>query len=417
MNSCCWALHCMWGGDGDRFLDKAATVPLDYTKRSESPVYNNKKFSSNGGNSPSPAPPALAFNNNNNNNPWRLCTVTQVEEVKLLVRMLPIWVTNLMFSVVFAQVGTLFLNQGTTLDRHVSGNFEIPAASMSFFVTFSICVCLPFYDKFFVPFVRRFTTDERGLTLLQRIGVGQVISTVSIMVAAVVEMHRLRVAQSLNLSPSSSISSSSFSSFSSSSLSSSSSSSSSLPSSVQESLPMSIFWLLPQYVLTGVCEVFISVGQMEFFLDQAPDSMRSLGSALYLSTVATGSFISSLLVSIVTKITYNENGGWIGNDLNQSHMDYFYWLLAALSIVNLAAYILCASCYTYKNNANKNFPTSELFSSAKTTTVVTLQGPRHIAAADSSDSSGPLSPTHCITVPPPPHGIDMLPLGGYKELT
>ncbi len=408
MNSCCWALHCMWGGDGDRFLDKAATVPLDYTKRNESPVYNNKKFSSNGGGSPSPAPPALAFNNNNN--PWRLCTVTQVEEVKLLVRMLPIWVTNLMFSVVFAQVGTLFLNQGTTLDRHVSGNFEIPAASMSFFVTFSICVCLPFYDKFFVPFVRSFTTDERGLTLLQRIGVGQVISTVSIMVAAVVEMHRLRVAQSLNSSPSSSISS-----FSSSSL---SSSSSSLPSSVQESLPMSIFWLLPQYVLTGVCEVFISVGQMEFFLDQAPDSMRSLGSALYLSTVATGSFISSLLVSIVTKITYNENGGWIGNNLNQSHMDYFYWLLAALSIVNLAAYILCASCYTYKNNANKKFSTSELFSSAKTaTTVVTLQGPRLIAAADSSDSSGPLSPTHCITVPPPPHGIDMLPLGGYKELT
>lgn len=395
----------MWGGDGDRFLDKAATVPLDYTKRSESPVYNNKKFSSNGGSSPSPSPPAFN-NNNNNNNPWRLCTVTQVEEVKLLVRMLPIWVTNLMFSVVFAQVGTLFLNQGTTLDRHVSGNFEIPAASMSFFVTFSICVCLPFYDKFFVPFVRSFTTDERGLTLLQRIGVGQVISTVSIMVAAVVEMHRLRVAQSLNLSPSS-ISSSSFSSF----------SSSSLSSSVQESLPMSIFWLLPQYVLTGVCEVFISVGQMEFFLDQAPDSMRSLGSALYLSTVATGSFISSLLVSIVTKITYNENGGWIGNDLNQSHMDYFYWLLAALSIVNLAAYILCASCYTYKNNANKNFSTSELFSSSKTTTVVTLQGPRLIAAADSSDSSGPLSPTHCITVPPPPHGIDMLPLGGYKELT
>jgi peptide/histidine transporter 3/4 len=387
----------MWGGDGDRFLDKAATVPLDYTKRSESPVYNNKKFSSNGGSSPSPSPPAFN-NNNNNNNPWRLCTVTQVEEVKLLVRMLPIWVTNLMFSVVFAQVGTLFLNQGTTLDRHVSGNFEIPAASMSFFVTFSICVCLPFYDKFFVPFVRSFTTDERGLTLLQRIGVGQVISTVSIMVAAVVEMHRLRVAQSLNLSPSSI-------------------SSSSLSSSVQESLPMSIFWLLPQYVLTGVCEVFISVGQMEFFLDQAPDSMRSLGSALYLSTVATGSFISSLLVSIVTKITYNENGGWIGNDLNQSHMDYFYWLLAALSIVNLAAYILCASCYTYKNNANKNFSTSELFSSSKTTTVVTLQGPRLIAAADSSDSSGPLSPTHCITVPPPPHGIDMLPLGGYKELT
>lgn len=291
--------------------------------------------------------------------PWRLCTVTQVEEVKLLIRMLPIWVTNLMFSAVFAQVGTLFLNQGTTLNRHMGPNFEIPAASMPLFVTLTICVFLPLYDKFFVPAVRRITGDKRGLTMLQRIGIGQVISTLSITVAAVVEMRRLRLAHSLSKEQA-------------------------------DTLPMSIFWLLPQYMLTGICEVFLSVGQMEFFLDQAPESMRSLGNALYLSTVAVGSFLSSLLVSIVTNITYDSNGGWIGNNLNDSHMDYFYWLLSGLSLLNLVVYIFFAQRYTYKGSNKSDVS-------------------RRSHESPSSDSSGALQP-NCLT-----SSNAVAPLG-YKEL-
>jgi peptide/histidine transporter 3/4 len=144
------------------------------------------------------------------------------------------------------------------------------------------------------------------------------LSSVSIAVAAGVEMRRLRVAEESGVLDSGQV-------------------------------PMSIFWLLPQYVLTGICEVFISVGQMEFFLDQAPDSMRSLGNALYLSTVAVGSFVSSLLVSIVTEVTRDSNGGWIGNNLNRSHMDYFYWLLAVLSFANTLVFVWCAQWYTYKS--------------------------------------------------------------------
>lgn len=295
-------------------------------------------------------------------NPWRLCTVTQVEEVKLLVRMLPIWVTNLMFSAVFAQVGTLFLNQGTTLNKQLGSHFQIPAASMPLFVTLTICIFLPLYDKFFVPFARRITGDERGLTMLQRIGVGQVISTISITVAALVEMRRLNLAHSLDV-----------------------------PGGT--TLPMSIFWLLPQYMLTGVCEVFLSVGQMEFFLDQAPDSMRSLGNALYLSTVAVGSFLSSLLVSIVTKVTYNANGGWIGNDLNQSHMDYFYWLLAGLSFVNLFAFIIFAHMYTYKGSTKP------------------VDGSRRPPESPCSDSSSGALQPHCLL--PVSNAVSPL---GYKEL-
>ncbi|KAL2634514.1 hypothetical protein R1flu_005993 [Riccia fluitans] len=262
--------------------------------------------------------------------PWKLCTITQVEEVKLLIRLLPIWITNLMFSAVFAQVGTLFLNQGTTMNRSI-GNFQIPAASFPLFVTFTICALLPLYDRYFVPFMRKFTGEEQGITLLQRIGVGQVVSTLSITVAAFVEMKRMSVAKSYLSENGSTFNHHS-------------------PSTGGASvdLPMSIFWLTPQYMLTGASEVFTSVGQMEFFYSQVPDSMRSMGAALYLSTVSVGSFVSSLLVTIVTRLTMNSNGGWIGNDLTRSHIDYFYWLLAALSLLNLGVYVLCAKWYKYK---------------------------------------------------------------------
>lgn len=306
-----------------RILDKAATVPVMDHER------------------------VFGFEEVMKPDPWRLSTVTQVEEVKLLIRMLPIWLTNLMFSAVFAQVGTLFLNQGTTMRRAMGPNFQIPAASMPLFVTLTICVFLPLYDKFFVPVVRRITGDKRGLTLLQRIGVGQVISTISITVAAFVEMRRLHIAHDSRVGP-------------------------------NEMVDMSIFWLLPQYMLTGICEVFLSVGQMEFFLDQAPESMRSLGNALYLSTVAVGSFLSSLLVSIVTNVTYNSNGGWIGNDLNESHMDYFYWLLAGLSLLNLIAYVFFAQRYAYKGSIKPD---------------VSMRS----SESPSSDSSGALQP-HCLPV-------------------
>ena len=116
---------------------------------------------------------------------------------------------------------------------------------------------------------------------------------------------------------------------------------------------MSVFWLLPQHLLMGASEVSLSVGQMEFFVDQAPESMRSLGNALYISTLGLGNFISGVLITVVTtKLRWNSNSGWLGNDLNRSHIDYFYWLLAALTAVNLIGFLLCGHLYNYKSGGN-----------------------------------------------------------------
>ena len=114
-------------------------------------------------------------------------------------------------------------------------------------------------------------------------------------------------------------------------------------------IPMSVFWQVPQYFIIGCAEVFTFIGQLEFFYEQAPDAMRSLCSALSLTTNALGNYLSTFLVSVVTDLTTrNGKPGWIPDNLNYGRLDYFFWLLGLLSVLNLGVFLVVARCYTYK---------------------------------------------------------------------
>lgn len=115
-----------------------------------------------------------------------------------------------------------------------------------------------------------------------------------------------------------------------------------------ETVPISVFILLPQYVFLGAAEVFTSIGALEFFYDQAPDSMRSLGTALFLSTIGVGNFLSSVLLSGIVTVTSWGGHSWIVDNLNRCRLDYFYWLLAGLSAMNLCFFLGLAHWYKYK---------------------------------------------------------------------
>ncbi|KAK8547543.1 hypothetical protein V6N12_031680 [Hibiscus sabdariffa] len=114
-------------------------------------------------------------------------------------------------------------------------------------------------------------------------------------------------------------------------------------------MPMSIFWQVPQYFIIGCAEVFTFIGQLEFFYEEAPDAMRSLCSALALTTSALGNYLSTFLVNMVASFsTRDGNLGWIPDNLNYGHLHYFFWLLAVLSVLNLGVYLMVASWYSYK---------------------------------------------------------------------
>jgi hypothetical protein len=66
-------------------------------------------------------------------------------------------------------------------------------------------------------------------------------------------------------------------------------------------------------------QVFTSIGQMEFFYDQAPDVMRSCSMALQLLSVCIGSYLSGAVVWVAGEISRRMGegrvavgpGGWV----------------------------------------------------------------------------------------------------------
>lgn len=245
---------------------------------------------------------------------WRLCTVTQVEEVKCILRLLPIWLCTIIYSVVFTQMASLFVEQGAAMNTSL-GSFNVPPAAMSMFDIFSVAVWIALYRRVLVPFGYKVTGNPKGFTELQRMGMGLIVGMLAMVAAAVVEIYRLKEVDNKIIPDSAS--------------------------------SLSIFWQIPQYALIGASEVFMYVGQLEFFNSQAPDALRSFGSALCMTSISFGNYVSSLLVTVVMYVTKKEDRpGWIPANLNKGHMDRFYLLLAALTSIDFIVYILCSRSYT-----------------------------------------------------------------------
>ena len=91
-------------------------------------------------------------------------------------------------------------------------------------------------------------------------------------------------------------------------------------------------------------QVLASIGQLEFFYDQAPDIMRSCSMALQLLSVAVGSYLSGAMVwavqAITAKISHGE--GWLPRDMNYGHLDYFFLFLAGELRVPMTLPCSCA---------------------------------------------------------------------------
>uniref|UniRef100_A0A0E0HCU7 Major facilitator superfamily (MFS) profile domain-containing protein n=1 Tax=Oryza nivara TaxID=4536 RepID=A0A0E0HCU7_ORYNI len=247
------------------------------------------------------------------------CTVTEVEEVKLITGMIVVWLTTLVPCTIWAQVNTLFVKQGTTLDRTVGG-VRIPAASLGSFITISMLLSIPVYDRVLVPLASRRTGEPRGITLLQRLGVGSALQVAAVACACLVELRRMRAIRAASAT------------------------------AAHDTVPMSIFWMLPQYILIGVGDVFSSVGILEFFYEQSPQGMQSLGTTFFTSGLGVGNFFNSLLVTTVDRATRGGGAGksWIGDNLNDSHLDYYYAFLLLLAVINLAVFVWVATRYEYK---------------------------------------------------------------------
>ncbi|CAO2841295.1 unnamed protein product [Amaranthus hypochondriacus] len=242
-------------------------------------------------------------------NPWKLCSVTKIEEVKMMARLLPVWATTIIFWTTYAQMITFSVEQASTMERSI-GSFQIPAGSLTVFFVAAILLSLAIYDRLVVPIWNKWK-GKPGFSSLQRIAIGLVMSTLGMAAAALAEKKRLSVAKAVGRDT--------------------------------QTLPISVYFLIPQFFLVGSGEAFIYTGQLDFFITQSPKSMKTMSTGLFLTTLSLGFFLSSFLVSVIKSVTANRNTeGWLADHINYGKLHYFYWLLTLLSLVNFVVFIICA---------------------------------------------------------------------------
>lgn len=205
------------------------------------------------------------------------------------------------------------------MNRHLSRSFEIPPATLSIFGIVTMLSGLVLYERLFVPFARRFTRNPSGITCLQRMGVGFAVNILATVVASFVEIKRKVVAANHNLLD-----------------------------DPKATIPISVFWLVPQFCLHGVAEVFMSVGHMEFLYDQSPESMRSSAAALFWIAISMGNYAGTLMVSLVHKYSGKKSNWLPDRNLNRGRLEYYYWLVSGIQVINLLYYVVCAWFYNYK---------------------------------------------------------------------
>ncbi|KZV47572.1 nitrate transporter [Dorcoceras hygrometricum] len=252
-------------------------------------------------------------------NLWRLATVHRVEELKSIIRMLPIWTAYILLVAAQSHHVSFTIQQARSMDRNLSPSFQIPPASMTIFSSITFVTGIPLYERLFVPLARKLTKNPVGITYLQRMGIGFGINIFATAASALVEIKRKKAALDHSLLDE--------------------------PAAI---IPISVFWLLPQYCLHGLAELFYSVGHMEFLYDQSPESMRSTASALNWLGIGFGSYVSTLLVTLVHKYSGRKSNWLPDRNLNQGRLENYYWLVTGIQVVNLIYYVLCAWFYKYK---------------------------------------------------------------------
>ncbi|CAN1161960.1 Protein NRT1/ PTR FAMILY 1.2 [Linum perenne] len=236
-------------------------------------------------------------------NPWQLCTVDQVEDLKSLIRVLPIWSTGMLMAINISQ-GSFQTIMADHMDRHVTSHLEIPAGSYGVFMIITLSLWVILYDRVIIPIGSKIRGKPTRLTIKQRMGSGILFSSLAMVALAIVESFRRH----------------------------------------DGGTTMSAMWLMPYFVLLGLAEGLNATAQSEFYYNELPKSMSSIATSLWGMALSGASLASSLIVSAVDEVTA-EDGSWTSSDIDKGHYDYFYWLLASISFGNFVYYLGCSKAY------------------------------------------------------------------------
>ncbi|KAF3782665.1 NRT1-PTR FAMILY 2-6 protein [Nymphaea thermarum] len=241
---------------------------------------------------------------------WRLCTTQQVEDIKRIINILPLWSSNIFLHAPIGVQSSLTILQALTMDHHLGAHFKIPASSFPVFALVAGSFFIAFLNHVVYPVCRKLLGSSP--TLLLRIGAGHVLSITSMVASALVEARRLHVAHGHNLTN----------------------------QKDYAIVPMSALWLVAPLVIVGAGEACHLPGQVSLYYEDFPTSLKGTETALMSVIVAVAFYLRAVIVNAVKKSTV-----WLPNDINYGRVDNVFWMLAVVGTLNFCYFILCAKWY------------------------------------------------------------------------
>ncbi|XP_042484884.1 protein NRT1/ PTR FAMILY 4.2-like isoform X2 [Macadamia integrifolia] len=231
----------------------------------------------------------------------------QVEETKTFLGLLPIFLSTIMMNCCLAQVQTFSVQQGVLMNKRLFNHFEIPTPSLVAPPLIIMLSSIPLYEHLAGKLSKSKKFSEKNpFEPLRRIGFGLVLASVAMAVAAIVEAKRREAA-------------------------------------VYDKVELRVYWLVFQFLLLVFSDFLTLGGMLEFFYSEAPDSMRSMCTALAWCSTSMGYFLSSVLVWVTNSVTGSLGKAWLGGiTLNENRLDLFYTLLCVLNFVNFLNYVYWA---------------------------------------------------------------------------
>lgn len=245
---------------------------------------------------------------------WWLCTVQQVEDLKALLGVVPVFSSGILVNASIAvELGMVTL-QALAMDRSLGSRFKIPAGSMTVCTLTAFIVATPFLERIMFPLWRKVKGGSALPTPLQRIGIGHVVNISAMVAAALVERRRLGVVHAH-------------------------------PHSKDEMVTaMSVLWLFIPLGLVGVGESLHLPGNLAFYYQEFPKTLRSMATAMAPLLIALGFYFSTVILGVVRRVT-----AWLPANINQGRVDTVYWTVAVAGTVNFGYFLVCACRYKNKN--------------------------------------------------------------------
>ncbi|XP_030843323.1 solute carrier family 15 member 4-like [Strongylocentrotus purpuratus] len=174
----------------------------------------------------------------------------------------------------------------------------------------------PVFDIYVFPYIsKNFIT----LTMPTRIKIGIILTTLSVLAAAIVETARMMFIERGD-------------------------------SFLQEinnqtitTSNLTLASLIPQYVLMAAADVFVYISSLEFAFRQSPRSMQAIATGIFLFYATIGQIVAILIVPLINTITTDDP--WYPHEINDGHLNYYFLVLTAISLTNLIMFCLVEKFY------------------------------------------------------------------------